>query len=394
MTGRARTRAAAPSDRILLVHHFSLEKVTGVRALIAELLWRIPMQAPRLSVAFEPYEASADPEAFATRLATKHHQVTAVVGVNTHVDHRFDYTIAWLEWCRRTDRRAYLYVHDYWPKHGPLLASLVERYGCGLLASTKFIRDAMRADGLPVVHVPVGVPLQNLEPCVPVSRDPGRLRVVGAVARVVPRKRLEDVVAAFCSSGFASRAKLQLRLLPSQVYPAQSDELIIRSIEAVSEAHRSRDGARIILERSATDRADYRHYDLYACASSYEGFSMTPIEAAYSGCPPLMSDIPAHRAIAAALFRDRQHEFLFPVGNVLALGDLMRDEIETGRRAAYLRSQLRDIRALVETRWSPAVTAAALVGVAVNGTTSATRGSKAGTAADQDRAAALEVAGA
>ena len=35
---------------------------------------------------------------------------------------------------------------------------------------------------------------------------------------------------------------------------------------------------------------------------SYEGFSMTPIEAAYTGCPPLMSEIPAHRAIAQTLF--------------------------------------------------------------------------------------------
>ena len=60
---------------------------------------------------------------------------------------------------------------------------------------------------------------------------------------------------------------------------------------------------------------------------------MTPIEAAYSGCPPLMSDIPAHRTIAAALFGDGAHEFLFPVGDVAALGHLMRDEIQTGRLA-------------------------------------------------------------
>jgi glycosyltransferase involved in cell wall biosynthesis len=354
------------SDRILLVHHFSLATVTGVRALIAELLWRIPMLAPGTRVMFEPYEASADAAAFVARLATQHREVTAVVGVNTHVDLKLDHTIAWLEWCRRTGRRAYLYVHDYWPQHGPLLASLVERYGCELLASTAFIRDAMRADGLHVVLVPVGISLQNLERGAPVARDPGGPRIVGTVARVVARKRLVDVVTAFCSAGLADRAKLRMRLLSSGVNPVERDDEIIRAIEAVAEAQPGRDRAAVILERSATDRADYRDYDVYACASSYEGFSMTPIEAAYSGCPPLMSDIPAHRAIATALFGEGAHEFLFPVGDVMALGHLMRDEIHTGRRGLYARSRLRDVRALVETRWSPAVTAAALIEVVVD----------------------------
>jgi glycosyltransferase involved in cell wall biosynthesis len=383
------------SDRILLVHHFSLATVTGVRALIAELLWRIPMLAPGIPVMFEPYEASADAVVFAARLATKHRDVTAVVGVNAHVDLRFDYTIAWLEWCRRTGRRAYLYVHDYWPQHGPLLTSLVVRYGCELLASTAFIRDAMRADGLRVVLVPVGVSLQNLERGVPASRDPGGPRIVGAVARVVPRKRLEDVVTAFCSAGLADRAKLRMRLLASRVNPVERDDVIVRAIEAVAEAQGGRDRAEVILERSATDRADYRNYDVYACASSYEGFSMTPIEAAYSGCPPLMSDIPAHRAIAAALFGDQAHEFLFPVGDVMALGHLMRDEIYTGRRGVYARSRLGDVRALVETRWSPAMTAAALIEVAVNGTTASTPGPTDTSPLAHDVApAALEVVGA
>ena len=166
------------SDRILLVHHFSLATVTGVRALIAELLWRIPMLAPGIPIMFEPYEVSPDADGFVARLAKKHRDVTAVVGVNTHVDLKFDYTIAWLEWCRATGRRAYLYVHDYWPQHGSLLTSLVERYGCELLASTPFILDTMRADGLHVVLVPVGVPLQNLERGVSAARDPGGPRIV------------------------------------------------------------------------------------------------------------------------------------------------------------------------------------------------------------------------
>jgi glycosyltransferase involved in cell wall biosynthesis len=252
-----------------------------------------------------------------------------------------------------------LYVHDYWPKHQHLLGSLVARYRCGLLASTEFIRDTMRADGLEVELAPVGVPLGNLA-LGTVDRGDGRAeKVVGSAGRLVPRKRFGDVVAAFGSSGVADRASLHLRLVASCVYGVEQDERLMTDIR--EESDRSRLGTSIRIDTTPSDRSDYRGYDLYVCASSYEGFSMTPIEAAYSGCPPLMSDIPAHQAIATTLFPGRASDFLFPVGDVQALARVMTDEIETGRRASLLRSRLGHVRTTVETRWSPRVTAEALV---------------------------------
>src|SRR3970282_1454032 len=81
---------------------------------------------------------------------------------------------------------------------------------------------------------------------------------------------------------------------------------------------------------------DYSAAFSYVCASSYEGFSMSPIEALYAGCPALMSDIPAHQAIVQALFPEWAEDFVYPVGNAAALALLMRDEVQTERRRKRL----------------------------------------------------------
>jgi glycosyltransferase involved in cell wall biosynthesis len=360
--GFAWVRNVMPSRKILLVHQFELNRVTGVRALLSELLWRIPAAQDGTAVAFECFEGYDDPDAFARALARRHGDATTVVGVNLHADLRFEYSIRVLDWCASSGRQVNLYVHDYYPKHLGLLESLVARYGCGLLASTEFIRDAMQADGFDVVLAPVGVPIGNVELGPLPQRDPSSQKVVGSIGRLVPRKRFEDVVAAFGSTGLAGRASLHLRLIASCVLSVDHDEWLLARIWAESERHRL--GESIQIDRTPTERSDYRGYDAYVCASSYEGFSMTPIEAAYSGCPPLMSDIPAHQAIARSLFPERADDFLFPTGDTRALARLMADELESGRRAAYLQTRLVDVQELVESRLSPRRTAEVLVALA------------------------------
>jgi glycosyltransferase involved in cell wall biosynthesis len=355
-------RSVSNGRKILLVHHFALNRVTGVRALLCDFLERIPKVEPGIAVAFECYEKYDSVNGFVEALSVGHSDVTSVIGVNVHVDFRLDYTVGLLDWSARTGRRAYLYVHDYWPKHQALLRWFVARYGCQLLASTEFIRDAMVCDGLDVLLVPVGVPLANVALDPRDGEDPASAtKVVGSVGRIVPRKRFSDVVAAFGAAQLSDRASLHLRLVPSCVYDAEHDERLVAEIE--SEGRRHRLGSAFQIDRAPTEASDYRRYSTYVCASSYEGFSMTPIEAAYSGCTPLMSDIPAHTAIAAALLSNSADEFLFPVGDIAALARLMTDEIETGRRADHLRSNQDRIRQIVESRWSPASTAAALIGL-------------------------------
>lgn len=357
-----------PSRKILLVHQFGLDRVTGVRALLAELLWRIPAASEGTAVAFESFEGHDDADAFVAAVASRHGDATMVVGVNLHADIWFDYSIGVFDWCARSGRRVYLYVHDYYPTHRVLIESLVARYGCGLLASTEYIRAAMRADGFDVVLAPVGVPIGNVEQGPLPARDPSSPKVVGSVGRLVPRKRFGDVVTAFGSTGLAGRASLHLRLTASCVLGVEHDEEMIAGIRAESERHRL--GEFIRIDRSPTERSDYRGYDAYVCASSYEGFSMTPIEAAYSGCPPLMSDIPAHLAIARTLFPGRAGDFLFAMGDTRSLARLMADEIESGRRATYLRGRLAEVRELVESHLSPRRTAEVLVALAEQRSTS------------------------
>ena len=351
-----------PDRKILLVHQFELNRVTGVRALLSELLWRIPEARDGTAVAFECFEGYDDPDAFVETLTSQHSDATTVVGVNLHGDLLFDYSIRLLEWCASASRPVHIYVHDYYPTHRAVLESLVANYHCGLLASTELIRNAMQADGFEVVLAPVGVPIENVDLRPPPSRDPSAPKVVGSIGRLVPRKRFEDVVTAFGLAGLTGRASLHLRLIASCVFSVEHDEWMLAGIRA--EGERQRLGESLRIDRTATERSDYRGYDAYVCASSYEGFSMTPIEAAYTGCPPLMSEIPAHQAIARTLFPDRPHDFLFPTGDTRALARLMADELESGRRAAYLGTRLTEIQEVVESRLSPRRTAEVLAALA------------------------------
>ncbi len=90
---------------------------------------------------------------------------------------------------------------------------------------------------------------------------------------------------------------------------------------------------------------------------------MTPIEAIYSGCPALMSDIPAHREIAAVLHPDSQDDVLFPPGDVDALAALLHEEERSGRRRAWVEDRLSDIRSNIDARWSIRGTALRLLGL-------------------------------
>jgi glycosyltransferase involved in cell wall biosynthesis len=151
-----------------------------------------------------------------------------------------------------------------------------------------------------------------------------------------------------------------LRALRSNVFSDASDEAEFHAIEVVIDQYRL---TSVVLDRQPGNPPDYATYSAYVCASSYEGFSMTVIEAAFHGCPPLMSDIPPHQSSARALFGDRAGEFLYPTGDHRALAALLRDEITTARRKAFLDARIAEIRAIVASRWSLQGTARALAGL-------------------------------
>jgi glycosyltransferase involved in cell wall biosynthesis len=352
--------------KLLLVHHFALSRVTGVMVMVAGLLGEISRVQPATCVEYVGYEDHTGPDGFEAALSARHSDTDCVVAVNAHIDVAWEYTLRLLEWCRQTGTPLCLYVHDYWPQHRAPVELMVARFGARLLASTDYVRQLVERDGFHAILAPVGVSLSNVS--VPTHDEIGAARslhrpaTVASVGRLVRRKRFMDVVQAISDVHVDRPLRLVLRLLPSCVNAPRDDEWHLRQLRTVID--RAGLAGSVRIERTPTSQIDYARYDAYVCASAYEGLSMTPIEAAYSGCPPLMSDIPAHRTIASALFPDAPAAFLYPTGDHEALTRLIAHEVATGERAQYLRSRLDGLRELIASRWSLRATAETLARLA------------------------------
>jgi glycosyltransferase involved in cell wall biosynthesis len=352
------TARVSADRKVLLVNHFDLATVCGTTVMFGELLRLAPRLAPPVALAYESHAAHASPAALRTRLEAAHRDSACVVAINAHIEVSWDFTTEVFDWCRARGLAAYVHAHDYWPQHREALGSLQARFGARILASTAFIAETLRQAGFESQLLPVGVPLPDDEPA---PRRPASPPVVASAGRLVPRKRLPDIVRAYAASGLDGRARLYVRALPSQVFGAAADREQLCELEAeIARAGLST----VLIDRSPGERPDYGRYSAYVCASSYEGFSMTVIEAAFHGCPPLMSDITPHRRIAHALFGEQAGDFLFPVGDHRALGGLLRDELATSRRGALVASHLGAIRAAITERWSLRATGTALARLA------------------------------
>jgi glycosyltransferase involved in cell wall biosynthesis len=299
------------------------------------------------------------PEASLTRLRAAGNDGLQFLGVNLHLERHRDRSIECYELCRRENVPAYVWVHDYWPHHERSVRALTEVLGATLLASTSTVQDGLAKDGFSARVVQVGISLANLvvDRAQPLAAGPF---VVATAGRLVRRKRQVDVVRAFRRARLGQAAQLRLRLLPSLVYTAADDDALLDEVMSEVAAVRAA-GSVVVVDRGANEQPDYGSYGAFICASDYEGFSMTPIEAIYCGCPALMSDIPAHREIASGLYPDDREQALFDPGDVDALADLLRDEALTGRRRAGLQDRCSEIRSVIEARWSIRGTARALL---------------------------------
>ena len=345
--------------KLLLVHHFSLSHVTGVTVMIAEILRLFPSIGEGVA---DYLSFSGTPDDLIRELDEKHSDATSVIGINLHIDVQWEFSVSLLKWCKAHGIPVWIYVHDYWPHHFDNIAAVVEK-GAKLLASTTFLQESLAADGYAAEVITVGVPLPEELPPPPPSPWPTMPLVFASSGRLSPRKRFYDIVRAFREAALEDRAILYLRLLPSHVFDSKEDAEQIKLIEnEIPKDYEERGSVRLDLVPSAC-AFDYTPYFAYVCSSAYEGFSMSPIEAAYSGCPPMMSDIPAHQAIAQTLFGDRLHDFLYPLGDTAALAVMMRDEEATGRRREFIAAQSAEIRAVIKARWSLATTAKLLAGL-------------------------------
>jgi glycosyltransferase involved in cell wall biosynthesis len=335
--------------QFLFVHHFALETITGVSVVVRDLIAHLSNLDPTLDICSLCYEGIGSPDALIAQMADRYAHVSGLIGINLHIEVDRDLTFALIAWCKGNTIPVFIYVFDYWPHHRDDVYRL-KNLGVRLLASTQFIKDSLGRDGVDSILMTHGVILPQNAVDVSPSQIVGSTKLIVSAGRLVPRKRFGDIVRAFCDLNRDNDVELLLRLFPSHVYSSERDDALFDTLVDVA---RERSALPFIrFQRNPPGFLQFQQYRLYVCASDYEGLSMTPIEAAYSGCPPLMSDIEPHREIAFALFRDEAKNFLFPVGNINALSEMMSDELAHHRRRDILRTNMAHVQATIEARWS------------------------------------------
>lgn len=341
--------------KLLLVHHFPLSRVTGVTVMAAEVLRLVPALCDEIDIRYEHYDGLPEVEAFVRRLDQDYTDTTCVVGINLHIEVGWEISLALAAWCGRRRIPLYNNVQDYWPQHFESLRCLAEQHAVRLLASSDFVAGQLRDNRFAAGRLPMGAQLPEPPQTVADGRP-----VVGAVGRIVRRKRFPDIVRAFRLAAPVRSARLRLTLVPSQVFHSEEDAAQMALVQQAM-ATSGFDAGAIELVEGPVVPPNYGDLAVYVCASDYEGFSMTPYEAAYCGCPPVVSDIPPHRHMAESLFAEQAEDFLYPVGDCEALAAALADEIDTGRRARYIRDRLDLVRHTVEDEFSIKVTARALI---------------------------------
>lgn len=345
-----------PRRKLLLLHHFPLTSVTGVTVLLSEMLRLVPVLDPDIAVSYQDFEGLDGPAALVRSLDVAHADATCCVGVNLQMEVQWELSLELARWCAHRSIPLYNYVQDYWPHHREPLRQLTEECGVRLVGSSPFIVDSLAEDAFASSPLPMGAQLPAF--CLPGL--PAAPKVIASIGRLVRRKRFPDVVRAFCRAGLDQTARLRLTVLSSHVFGAAEDAHHLRLIHDEMEKP-GVNAASISVTTIAIVPPDYSALAAYVCASDYEGFSMMPYEAAYAGCPPIVSDIPPHQRMAAALFGERAGDFLYPVGDTEALAERLQDELLTERRRRYLEGKQERIRGLIEKNYSVRTTAKALV---------------------------------
>ena len=213
-------------DHLLLVHQFGLPTISGLTVTLDELRRQIPLVEAGITATSLTYQ-DRDPASLDAFLDREHGDVTAVIGLNLHIELGWEFTLVLARWCRRRDIPLVVYVHDYWPHHKVNVANLIEELGAHLVAITPAIAEDLRLDGFAARLLPAGV----VVPSEPSYRPrPPRPGTVGAVGRLVPRKRLPDLVSGYCRASRPGETTLEMRVPPSLVYSPGQDEVRLAEI--------------------------------------------------------------------------------------------------------------------------------------------------------------------
>lgn len=335
------------SCKVLLVHHFPLNSVTGVIVMMEELLSQIPKLAPDIEVSYRHFYETDSPESMRQLLEEKDRDVCCVIGVNLQIEVKWEWSLMLAEWCQKHAIPLYNQVQDYWPQHESSMKHLSERFNVRLVSSSPFIRDELARDHFTSGLLPMGAQLLQGEP----SSSLPFPKKIASIGRIVRRKRFPDIVKAFRLADLQDQAELHLTLIRSQVFSSKQDDEQLNLVQ-VELAEAKKTTGKIFVSTTPCVPPDFTPFAVYVCASDYEGFSMPPYEAAYSGCPPIVSDIPPHRHMAETLFKEHADDFLFSTSKAEMLAACLKDEIVTGKRRHYLLDNLEKIRKTIEEGYS------------------------------------------
>jgi glycosyltransferase involved in cell wall biosynthesis len=204
------------------------------------------------------------------------------------------------------------YEHDKWGRAARLVLRLGERAGMmfanGRIAVSAALAKRMEhAYAAPVALIPNGVSpprrLQSTHTLDAFGLTPGRYAL--SVARIDEPKRQLDLIEAFAS---IPTPTWKLALVGGADH---SSAYTRRVVKAASETKG------VILPGVQTGDALselYTHAGVFVLVSSHEGQPIAVLEAMSYGCPLILSDIAAHREIAATAR-------LVPVGDIAALAE-------------------------------------------------------------------------
>lgn len=187
-----------------------------------------------------------------------------------------------------------------------------------IVAIADHISDSLHRCGIVnVPSVPNGVDTEDFRPGKPPQALRARLNVgendiiVLHASNMVPVKRPLDIVAA---------AEQSLGQNPRLQFVFVGDGLCLAETRAAARDADIFDRIHFVHAVDHTEMPDlYRLADMVLMPSQSEGLSLVCLEALSSGCVLLAGDIPAAREIVA----DGETGFLFPVGDVAAISDLI-----------------------------------------------------------------------
>ena len=218
------------------------------------------------------------------------------------------------------------YLHEKWGQITTLILKFAEfiavTFAHEIIAVSRNVRAQLESRFNRTVHyVPNGIPANNIETsCCNIDFPESSLPFFMMASRVVPEKRIHDVLAAFSR---LNRNNVRLLIAGSADEHGESYEDNLRK--------QTTKGLNIEFIGFLQPAVLWRYMDnclAFINSSSHEGLPIAVLEAAAHGAKLILSDIPAHREF------ELPSSAYFDVGDIDALAKLMQMVLSTDETTA------------------------------------------------------------